>query len=140
MTSNVIWLESEFRQLDFPTKEAAYNEYNKIQNPRCIIHANRVLESFGGKRCVGYAVEKGLISFYSKEYRVLYMEEQKLREFRDIVDEKEALKKYEMIHNDYPKCLVKEKKILKKNGHNMEEYLVMAELIYINEEPKKIGF
>lgn len=126
MACNVIWLENEFRQLDFPNKEAAYNEYNKIQSPRCIIHANRVLESFGGKKCIGYAIEKGLVSFLSKDYRVVYMEDQKFREFKDIIDEREALKKYEMIHHDYPKCLVKGRDILRKSGHNLEEYLVLA--------------
>jgi len=132
MASSVIWFEDSFKQLDFPNKEAAYNEYNRIQSPRCIIHANRVLESFGGKKCVGYAVERGLISFLSKDYRVVYMEDQKFREFRDIADEKEALKKYDMIPKDLAKCLVKGRDILRKNGNNLEEYLVLAELIYVN--------
>ena len=45
-----------------------------------------------------------------------------------------------MIHNDYAKCLVKGKEILRKSGKNLQEYLVLAELIYVNEEARKIGF
>jgi hypothetical protein len=43
MASYVIWFDGEFRLLEYQNKETAYNEYNKIQNPRCIIHGNRVL-------------------------------------------------------------------------------------------------
>lgn len=73
MASSIVWLDSEFHQQDFPTKEAAYKEYSKLEGPRCIIHANRVLESFGGKKCVGFAVERGLVPFFSKDFRVLYL-------------------------------------------------------------------
>lgn len=45
-----------------------------------------------------------------------------------------------MVHGDYPKCLVRGREILRKSGHNLEEYLVLAQLIYVDEEPKRIGF
>ena len=38
------------------------------------------------------------------------------------------------------KLLVKGKNILERYGKNKDDYALLAELIYVNEEPKKIGF
>lgn len=85
-------------------------------------------------------MEKGLLPFLSRDFRVVYLEDHKPKEFKDIADEKEAIKKFEAIPKEVPKVLVKGNKILKKGGQDNEDYLAMAELIYVNDEPKKISF
>ncbi len=43
MACAVIWLNEDFKIVELATKDVAYQEYNKIEGPKCIIQAGRVL-------------------------------------------------------------------------------------------------
>lgn len=140
MSTYVIWNDGKFNMKDYQSKEQAYKEYYQMQGPRCIIHLGKVLETFGDKRCVGYGVEKGVVSFFSKDFRVLYLEDKKAKEIKDIPDEQTALKKYDSINKDWPRCIAKERKVLRVDGNGFDEYLLLVDLMYVNEDQKKTTF